>query len=256
MINLQAIDDAVGADFHCHLDLYPEHIALIGECEKLKILTLTVTTTPKAWPRNRELTESCSYVQAALGLHPQLVSERANELPLFEKHLAETRFVGEIGLDAGSRFYSSFAEQEAIFSRILSMCAEQRNKILTIHSVRSVSKVLKHLEKNLLPFNGRVILHWFTGTENEVRKAADIGCYFSINDEMLKSQKHRNLILQLPLDRILTETDGPFIQRAGKPIRPAQSTLTCVELSKVRGLEPYQMKNVILKNAKELLAYI
>ena len=86
-------------DFHCHLDLYRDHDALITECDREAIATLTVTTTPKAWPRNREMAAASAYVRVALGLHPQLVAEREGELPLFERHLHETRYIGEVGLD-------------------------------------------------------------------------------------------------------------------------------------------------------------
>jgi TatD related DNase len=81
---------ASGVDFHCHLDLYPDHAAAIAQAEAAGVYTLTVTTTPKAWPRNRELTDGTRYVRAALGLHPQLVAERAGELPLWERYLSET----------------------------------------------------------------------------------------------------------------------------------------------------------------------
>ena len=40
-----------GVDFHCHLDLYPDHEAAIARAEAASVYTLTVTTTPKAWPR-------------------------------------------------------------------------------------------------------------------------------------------------------------------------------------------------------------
>ena len=63
---------AGGVDFHCHLDLYPDLQAAIAKAEAARIYTLTVTTTPKAWPRNHELTRGKRYVRAALGLHPQL----------------------------------------------------------------------------------------------------------------------------------------------------------------------------------------
>jgi len=45
-----------GVDFHCHLDLYPDHEAAIARAEAARVYTLTVTTTPKAWPRNNDLT--------------------------------------------------------------------------------------------------------------------------------------------------------------------------------------------------------
>ena len=88
---------AGGVDFHCHLDLYPDFETAIAKAEAARIYTLTVTTTPKAWPRNHELTRGTRYVRAALGLHPQLVAERAAELALWEHHLPEARYVGEVG---------------------------------------------------------------------------------------------------------------------------------------------------------------
>src|SRR5437868_891310 len=93
-----------GVDFHCHLDLFQDYEAAIARAEAARIYTLTVTTTPKAWARNHELTRQTRFVRAALGLHPQLVAERAEELSLWERHLSETRYVGEVGLDAGPKF--------------------------------------------------------------------------------------------------------------------------------------------------------
>ena len=66
-------------DFHCHLDLYPDHEAAMAECEREGVHTLTVTTTPKAWSHNCDLAANSRYVRVALGLHPQLVAERASE---------------------------------------------------------------------------------------------------------------------------------------------------------------------------------
>ena len=92
-------------DFHCHLDLYPDFPTAIKDAEAAGVFTLTVTTTPKAWTRNN----------AALGLHPQLVNQRADEIELWEKHLQETRYVGEVGLDAGPRYYRSLEKQKNTF---------------------------------------------------------------------------------------------------------------------------------------------
>lgn len=152
---------------------------------------------------------------------PQLIQEREQEIALFERYLPSARYVGEVGLDAGPRFYKSFEAQERVFSRILHASAEQGNKILSIHSVRTASKVLKHLEESRLLDNSQAILHWFTGTVSETRRAVELGCYFSINEEMLRSEKHRKFISILPLDRLLTETDGPFILHEGTPLRPS-----------------------------------
>lgn len=241
-------------DFHCHLDLYPDHIALIAECEREAVATLAVTTTPKAFPRNRDLAATSSYVRVALGLHPQLVAERAGELPLFERHLHETRYVGEIGLDAGPRFYKSLGAQERIFERILSACAEQGDKILSIHSVRAVGKVLVHLERAIPPGRAKSVLHWFTGTASEARRAVTMGCYFSINAAMLKTTKHRDLVAALPIDRLLTETDGPFVESNGRPLRPLDVADAVTQLAETRGVPAEAMAKQIITNLRVLLS--
>ena len=241
-------------DFHCHLDLYPDHAQLIAECDRERVATLAVTTTPMAWTRNREMASGAAHVRVALGLHPQLVAKREAEISLFETLLSEARYVGEVGLDASPRFYGSFDAQERVFERILRMCAEQGNKILTVHSVRAVSKVLQHLERGLPTDRGHVVLHWFTGSAAEARRAIDRGCYFSVNSEMLRSPKHRTMLQQLPVNRLLTETDGPFVLVKGIPVRPLAVADTVAQLAHLRDVSPSEMETQILTNLSALVS--
>ncbi|EON1806175.1 MULTISPECIES: Qat anti-phage system TatD family nuclease QatD [Enterobacterales] len=240
-------------DFHCHLDLYPDHKAVIAECELARVATLAVTTTPKAWQRNCELALDSSFVRVGLGLHPQLVSEREDEVVLLERYLSSARYVGEIGLDAGPRFYQSFEAQERVFSRILQACAEQGNKILSIHSVRTAAKVLDHLEKSKILENCQAILHWFTGSSAEARRAVELGCYFSVNEEMLRSVKHRKLIASIPLNRLLTETDGPFVKNEGRAICPRDVYRAVHEIALLHGISEDATRFVVLSNLKKLV---
>ena len=221
-------------DFHCHLDLYPDFPEMVRECERLGIHTLTVTTTPRAWPRNRDLTASTRYVRAALGLHPQLAAERFEELATWESYLPEARYVGEVGLDAGPRYYASFDVQKRVFERVLRACAEAGGKILTVHSVRCAPAVLDMLERFLPRGRGRVVLHWFTGSRSDCRRAVGLGCFFSVNGEMLRSSRQRALLAELPADRLLTETDGPFISVDGRPARPKDVSVTLGVLADMR----------------------
>lgn len=242
-----------GVDFHCHLDLYPDHIAAVAKAEAARIYTLTVTTTPRAWARNHELTRHTRYVRAALGLHPQLVAERADELSLWERHLPEARFVGEVGLDAGPRFYKSLEAQKQVFQRVLVRCAEAGGKILTVHSVRSAPAVLDMIETYLPRERGTVVLHWFTGSKSDARRAAALGCYFSINAEMARNDRGRDLIAILPRDRILTETDGPFTQLEGKATEPSDVPLAAHATAAILGLSSSAMTKVIVSNLRSLL---
>lgn len=186
-------------DFHCHLDLYPDHAAAVARCERGSVYTLTVTTTPKAWARNQELTSPTRHVRSALGLHPQLVADRAHEIALWKELLPQTRYVGEVGLDAGPRFYRSFDRQKEIFAQVLIACAEASDKVLTVHSVRATKIVLDMIETHLPPSRGRVVLHWFNGTAAEIRRAVDLGCYFSVNAEMLANGKRDGQNRAFPL---------------------------------------------------------
>lgn len=241
-------------DFHCHLDLYPDHAAAIADCEREGVRTLTVTTTPKAWPRNHDLTSPTKYVRAALGIHPQLVEERADELPIWENYLQQAHYVGEVGLDAGPRFYRSLEQQKAVFERVLCACAEQGGKVLTVHSVRAAKAVLDMIERHLPRQRGAVVLHWFTGTSAEARRAAELGCYFSINPSMFRTDRHRKLVAALPADRLLTETDGPFTSTDGRPSRPGDVAVVVRALSEVRRLEVAAVTNLVHGNLKALLA--
>ncbi|MEY9441725.1 Qat anti-phage system TatD family nuclease QatD [Bradyrhizobium elkanii] len=242
-------------DFHCHLDLYPDHEKLLIECDQERVFTLAVTTTPRAWPRNNELAIRTKHVRAALGLHPQLVSERANEFALWQEYLPASRYVGEVGLDASPRFYNSFDLQKEIFEKILRSCAQRQDKILTLHSVRAVKPVLDMLEAHLLPRNGKAVLHWFTGTASEAKRACELGCYFSINATMLNNDRHRKLIAAMPLDRLLTETDGPFTQLGGSnPARPRDVKFTVEGLADIRSVSPDEMRATIQENLRRLVS--
>lgn len=241
-------------DFHCHLDLYPDHAAAVERCERDGVFTLTVTTTPKAWPRNHELASTTRHVRAALGLHPQLIAERAHEIQLWEELLPRTRYIGEVGLDAGPRFYKSFETQKEVFARVLSLCAAAGDKIVTTHSVRATKIVLDMIEQFMPPSRGRVVLHWFTGTVAEAKRAVDLGCYFSVNTEMLANEKRAAITRALPLHRVLTETDGPFTQTSGHPATPSDVWVAVEGLARLHGISYSDMSATILRNLKGLLA--
>lgn len=239
-------------DFHCHVDLYRDHEAVIAACDEHQVAVLAVTTTPKAWARNRELATASSYVRVALGLHPQVIAERAQELQLWERLLAEARYVGEIGLDGGPRFYRNLPDQERIFEHMLRACAEQGGKILTVHTVRAVNKVLNHLEAALPQDRGRVVLHWFTGTLAEARRALELGCYFSVNRAMLDTPRLRKLVVALPSDRLLTETDGPFGLVEGRPSHPADVQHAVEGLAELLQRPTDAVAGMILDNLRAL----
>ena len=240
-------------DFHCHLDLYPDPAAAVAEAAAARIYTLTVTTTPRAWPRNRILTQGTDCVRAALGLHPQLVADHAKELTLWEEYLPEASYIGEVGLDAGPKYFRSLDLQKQVFERILRLCANAGGKIVSVHSVRATKAVLDLIETTLSARSGKVVLHWFTGPPSEIRRAVDLGCYFSVNVAMLGTERGRSIVAAIPAERILTETDGPFTSIEGRPSRPTDVAVLISKLATVRSTSASEMANRVVMNLRTLV---
>lgn len=241
-------------DFHCHLDLYPDHETAVREADEAGVFTLAVTTTPRAWPRNHELAQRTKHVRAALGLHPQLVAEREAEIALWDDYLSETHYVGEVGLDAGPRYYKSMEAQQRVFQHVLRRCAGAGDKIITVHSVRAVRAVLEHVEAFLPRNRGKVVMHWFTGTKSEARRAMELGCYFSINAAMLASERHLTMVQAIPLDRLLTETDGPFTRTGDRPSKPSDVAWVVEGLGRLHRLPTAHVAKIVRDNLRNLVS--
>lgn len=207
-------------DMHCHLDLYPDPMAQIAKLAASRAYVLSVTTTPSAWTRTSQLADQLPRVQTSLGLHPQLARERRSELPLFDRLLNKTRYVGEVGLDGSTACKSFWADQIHVFEHVLHACSNAGGKVLSIHSRGAAREVLDYLEK--FPDHGIAILHWFTGTPRQLARAIDLGCWFSVGPAMLASKNGHALASRMPPERVLTETDGPFAKEGKVPLQPAQ----------------------------------
>ena len=240
-------------DFHVHLDLYPDLQDAITACDARRTATLAVTTTPKAFSRNLELASDSEFVRVGLGLHPQLVEERAAEISLFEQLLPKSKYIGEVGLDAGPRYFRSLELQTSVFTKILRLCAEAGGKILSVHSVRTSKSVIDLLEEYLPSERGTVVLHWFSGSVGQTRRGIQLGYYFSVNEQMLASSNGRRILQELPLDRILTETDGPFVERGGHPIPAGDVERVVDQIADLKGKQVSDVRSAIVDNLRSML---
>ena len=205
-------------DFHCHLDLYDNPSGVLKEAVKQQCYILAVTTTPLAWEGTRSLVGNAPRVQVAVGLHPELVATRQNEIHQLCALLSETRYVGEIGLDGSTPHRFSLSVQREVFETVLQACEFAGGRIMTIHSRGAASLVLDYLET--YEKAGLPILHWFSGTRAELERAIELGCWFSVGPAMLRGEKGRRLASLMPLDRVLTETDGPLARLEHSPLMP------------------------------------
>lgn len=253
---MKGIEPIRGFDFHCHVDLYPDPTRVIAACERKGIVTLAVTTTPKAWLQNRRWTRGSRYVFPALGLHPELVGERHHEIALLEEHMKESRLIGEIGLDGSRQYQKSWQAQVEVFTRALAAAQHLGGRVLSIHSRRAESKVVESLKEYTTADRVLPILHWFSGSITVGHKAASIGCYFSINQHMLEHERGRRFVKSLPEDRLLTETDAPFTSMGDRKSEPADVIMTTERLAVARGVSVADLKRILRSNAMRVFYFI
>jgi len=240
-------------DFHCHLDLYPDFPQILAECQRERVSTLAVTTTPFSYPRNVEAAVGFPLISPALGLHPQIVGQKHADLRELLRILPSAKYIGEVGLDAGPKFYKTYEEQKRIFSGIIEACSRQGGKVISLHSTRSARDILNILVEFQTVKTCQVVFHWFTGSDSEMAQAIEMGCYFSINSSMLSSSTKTERLKRIPIDRVLTETDGPFVADSnGVPLRPKSLHGFLPKLALLYGQTPESLCKQIWTNKNRL----
>lgn len=203
-------------DTHFHLDHYKNYREQAQKITELGQYTICVTNSPGIFNSCKKILPESQYLRHALGFHPQESGLNKNDLYDFMKLLDRTRYVGEIGLDFSRKSNLEFDFQIYAFERIVEKCAAE-NKIMTVH-VRKAEKEAYEILKKYRP--QQCIIHWYTGTEEYLQKLISIGCYFSINTNMVQSNKAEKYKM-IPKNRILIESDGPYTKVDGKKYEPS-----------------------------------
>lgn len=237
-------------DAHCHVDLFPSMTELVNSIDKCRVHTIAVTNAPFVFKHTQALATKSKYLHAALGLHPELVATHGAEIAQMIPLLKETRFVGEVGLDYVTADHALRQRQAVVFTRVLEECATLGDKVVTVHSRRAARDVIDAIGSN---FPGHVILHWFSGTRSEVRKAVSNGLWFSVNYAMTQSANGRSILSELPPDRVLTETDGPFQKVSGKPQMPSDVAAVLAPLAEMWRVEQNEARRIVAENFDTLL---
>ena len=239
-------------DFHCHLDLYPDPGSVLARLVREKVYVLAVTTTPMAWNGTRQLVGGTPRVRVALGLHPQVVAERHAEIDLLCSLVPEAPYIGEIGLDGSESYKGSFSVQQQVLAKALTACAVHGGRIISLHSRRAAREVLDAIEKH--PGCGTPVLHWFSGSLNDLKRAIQLGCWFSVGPAMLRSARGSRLAAAMPRDRLLTETDGPFTKTGTGPLMPWNVNQAERELARLWECSQKIVNSTLTANLRRLVA--
>ena len=113
---------------------------------------------------------------------------------------------------------------------------QQSPRITSLHSYKATSEILSLIAE--FPQPG-LILHWWLGTESETYRAVELGCYFSVNRSLAR---RRDLLAQIPLDRVLPETDHPFGNKGRGLQRPGDVGHVEAALAEAHGLSRAEIR--------------
>lgn len=203
-------------DAHCHIDLYPNPVAVIEEAAANRVTVVAVTNLPSHYEQGLPHVQGHNHIKFALGLHPLMAAQHHTELARFLQLLPRVSFVGEVGLDFSREGASTADVQMASFRKVLHGLTD-RPRFVSLHSRRAEDRMLDLLEEYKVT---SAVFHWYTGKMTTLERAVEAGNYFSINPAMISSKTWTNLLARIPRNRILSETDGPYFQIDGISAKP------------------------------------
>jgi len=206
--------DARLSDMHVHLDFIANAQQVVADVAADGLVLFANTVTPAGYLAAREQAWShASNARLGVGMHPWWVADgrvAASDVQLFCELAADSRYIGEIGLDFSDKHTdpASHEAQVSAFMAAARLCAEDE-KVVSIHSVRAVDAVLDVLESTGALSKSHCIFHWFSGSTPELWRAIHAGCYFSVNEMQVRTRKAKEQLKLIPRERLLLETDLP-----------------------------------------------
>jgi TatD DNase family protein len=230
-------------DTHLHLDLFDNPDRILEEAKRLGIGLVAMTNAPFLFEACRKICKKYSYAWTSLGMHPEL----------FYDLLDLTSFVGEIGLDFTTRDETHQKAQKMVFEKILSFCSNKKNKILSVHSRKAEKDIIEIIGKH---YPNKIVMHWYSGSILNLEKAIENGFYFSINSSMVMAKNGQERIKRIPNDKILLETDGPFIKNNCTHLTIEILEFIIDKIAITKGICVKDIKLQIQKNQQQIFHYI
>jgi TatD DNase family protein len=250
-------------DTHCHLDMadyqvdLAEVIAAARQLGVTRIITIGIDLASSR--RAVELAVQHEGVYAAVGIHPHDADNADEEVFRQLCELAAAPKVvgfGEIGLDYAKN-YSSKEAQLRVFNRQLDL-AKKLALPLIIHDRDAHDDCLRLLrEKGPFPRGG--VMHCFSGDSKLAQQVLELGFYLSIPGIVTfpKAEMLRQVVRELPPDRLLLETDGPFLAPVpfrGKCCRPEHLLHTAATVADLQGISLVELAHQSTLNAEKLFS--
>ena len=249
-------------DTHCHLDKLdstPEEAIIEAKQAGVQRM-VTVSVDEPSLDFVSSMVQQFPEVYGSVGFHPhdaadltEDLEQKIRQLALEEKKLIA---IGETGLDY-HYMYSSAEVQQQVFSKQLQLAVELNLPVI-MHSREAETDTLNILQEIPVPPLG--VAHSFTSSFEMAKTLIEMGWYIGINGIVTfkNAEDLREVVSWLPLDRLLLETDSPFLAPTpfrGKPNKPAHIPAIATFIAELRGISLEQLSEQTSANAQRLFNF-
>ena len=245
-------------DSHCHLDydgLADQLDAILVRAETAGVgLMLSISSRVKNFPKLLAIAEAHENVDCTVGTHPHNAHEELDvsvaELVRLTKH-PKVVGLGEAGLDYHYDLSPRDAQMQGFRNHIAA--ARETGLPLVIHTRNAEDDTARVLEEEMAKGRFKAVLHCFTSQQWLAEKGVDLGLYVSFSGILTykSAEDIRATAKALPIDRLLVETDAPFLAPVpfrGKDNEPSFVVKTLEQLATVRGLHSSDMAKITADN--------
>lgn len=247
-------------DSHCHLnfpDFKGKEAEIIDNAKKVGVERfLTACTRLKEVPELIELTEIFPEVFASVGIHPEYATEQGeNEISVEELVLltkpSKIVAIGEAGLDYHYGAAETRQAQIDLF-RLHLKAAKAAKLPIIIHTREAEDDTIALLEEEKSP-DLKGVLHCFSSEKRLAEKGLELGFYLSASGIITfrSAQSLRDIFSTVPMDRLLLETDAPYLAPVpyrGRPNEPAYMIKTAEMLSSLKNVSMDELQKRITEN--------
>ncbi len=247
-------------DMHMHAGFADDPVAFALELADAGIVSFANTVTPAEYARLSPMLDDIPTMRLGLGLHPWWVDTPElgtldDALDAFAAQLDTTRFVGEIGLDFWPTRVSTKDAQIRAFTRIAALCAAKGDVLISMHSVKAERELLDVLEDSGCLGRCICILHSYGGPSDQLSRAVEDGCLFSVGTRMLSTKRGREYARIIPEECLLVESDLPAAANEPASARDVKRNLELVfdGLARIRGTDLERLRESIGARSDVLL---
>ena len=248
-------------DSHCHLDHEPllsDLANVIKRSKKVGIKKLlTISTSFASFDRIKNIIEKDEIIFGTIGIHPHETTDNKITTDVIVKSITDNKKiigVGETGLDF---FYNNSDKNDQIISFKQHIEASIiTNTPLIIHS-RDAEEETFNILNNYKNQNLKILMHCFTGSKDFANKLLTLNAFFSASGIITfkNSIDLQDTFKSLPLDKILIETDSPFlapVPNRGKKNEPSFIDFTAQKLADIKNISKLELINFTTNNFNKL----